>query len=120
MKLFSTTLLALAVFVVLADAINYRNEYCGGQAYVGNEGSKKPHLHCGKSFMALKKTNGKHDNFFDQKGARCTFIRNLDSSKWSTAADPGAITTAIKSFLEGECAKVDLLRLLKFLQLLQD
>ena len=120
MKLTLATLLALAVLVVLTEATNYKRKYCGGATYVGNPGSKTPHLHCDKSYMAFKAKDGQHTNFFDKKGARCTVIRNLDSSKWSTASDPGAITTAVNNFLEGECDRVDLLRLFQFLQLLQD
>ena len=120
MKLTLATLLALAVLVVLTEATNYKRAYCGGETYVGNPGSKAPHLHCDKSYMALKAKDGQHTNFLDKKGARCSVIRNLDSSKWSTASNPGAITTAVSNFLGGECRKVDLMRLFRFLQLLQN
>ena len=120
MKLIVATSFALAVLVALTEAINYKRAYCGGKTWVGNVKEKAPHLHCDKSYMALKADDGKHTNFFDKKGARCTVVKNLDSSKYSSAPDSDAIKTAIDNFLEGECRKVDLLHIFQFLQLLQD
>ena len=103
MKFTPAALLALALFVVLSEATNYKEAYCEGKTYVGNAENKKPHLHCGKDSMTLKLSSGKDTSFFDKKGARCSVLSYLDKSEWSGASDPKAITNAVNSFLEGEC-----------------
>ena len=103
MKFTPAALLALALFVVLSEATNYKEAYCEGKTYVGNAENKKPHLHCGKDSMTLKLSSGKDTSFFDKKGAKCTVVSNLDKSKWSGASDSKAITNAVNRFLEGEC-----------------
>ncbi|ARG96914.1 hypothetical protein [Legionella micdadei] len=45
--------------------VDFKKEFCGNMEYLGNASSKRPHLHCGKSFMAYKKANGDHTNITD-------------------------------------------------------
>lgn len=44
---------------------NYKRDFCNNQEYLGNPGSKRPHLHCGSNFMSYKKANGDHSNITD-------------------------------------------------------
>ena len=48
-----TAIFVLALFVLSAEAVNYKREYCDGEEYVGNEGREKPHIHCGKDFFTM-------------------------------------------------------------------
>lgn len=45
--------------------INYKKTYCNNQDFLGNVASKRPHLHCGTTFMTYKKSNGDHSNITD-------------------------------------------------------
>ena len=48
-------LAALTLLVLATEAVNIKKKYCGNDEYVGNPGSKYPHLHCGKNFITLSK-----------------------------------------------------------------
>ncbi|WP_019216569.1 hypothetical protein [Legionella tunisiensis] len=52
--------LIMLVPVVSFANINFKKTYCGNEEYLGNPAAKRPHLHCGKSFMSYKKANGEH------------------------------------------------------------
>ena len=112
-----TAIVVLAFFALSAEAFSYK-EYCGGKEYVGNEGSKKPHVHCGKNFFTMSWTNG-HDNLVAKDGARCNKVREIldDKDQYAMAANPEEITNALTAFENGECDKVNLFRriLLRFL-----
>ena len=99
-----TAIVVLAFLVLSAEAFSYMKKYCGGKEYVGNEGSKKPHVHCGKNFFTMSWTNG-HDNLVAKDGARCSKVNEILGSKdrYSKAANPEEITNALTAFKNGEC-----------------
>ena len=68
--------LVVAVVVILAlaaEAINFKKDYCHNQDYVGNPGSRYPHLHCGKSFLTLSRSKSQHDNL----QGRCSKVAEI-------------------------------------------
>jgi hypothetical protein len=104
LKRTTVVLLVLSVFLpVTAKAVNYKKDYCGNADYVGNTGAKYPHLHCGKSFFTLSKSTG-HINFNGR--GNCNKVEEVLADKqnqYGTAADPGAITTALESYQGDGC-----------------
>ncbi|WP_255464201.1 hypothetical protein [Legionella sp. PC997] len=70
MNKFSITAVACLIISVSANSfantsflkVNFKKTYCGNAEFVGNNANKRPHLHCGETFMAYKKSNGDHTN----------------------------------------------------------
>ncbi|KTD17913.1 hypothetical protein [Legionella jordanis] len=42
--------------------LNFKKTFCGNEDFLGNAGAKRPHLHCGTSFISYKKQTGDHSN----------------------------------------------------------
>jgi|TARA_R110000782_G_scaffold34554_2_gene82538 hypothetical protein len=69
MKHLMIALGALFVFALGTQSAqaNLKKDYCSNQEYYTNagvnDGSKYPHLHCGKTFLTYSASSGKHYNF---------------------------------------------------------
>ncbi|NGZ08543.1 MAG: hypothetical protein CV088_04030 [Nitrospira sp. LK70] len=53
-------LLNLLLVGVAYAGVNFKSQYCNGQDYVGNDGNKYPHLHCGKDFLVFSESKNNH------------------------------------------------------------
>jgi len=101
-------ILVVSLFVILllaVEAVNIRKVYCDNQEYVGNPGGKKPHLHCGKDFLSLKRSSGKHNNL---EGA-CNKVNEIlgdPDNYYGTAGDPAAITRVLTKYQEDDCPRL--------------
>lgn len=42
--------------------LDFKKRFCNGQEFLGNPAKKRPHLHCGSTFISYKKANGDHSN----------------------------------------------------------
>ena len=95
-------LTALTLFVLAAEAVNIKKKYCGNQEYVGNPGSKYPHLHCGKSFITLSKAKKNHNNL----QGKCNVVKNIigdPNSYYGNAGNVQAITNALTAYENDSC-----------------
>lgn len=107
-KLLTLACLAALLAPISAHA-NYAKDNCGGQEYLGNEGSKYPHLHCGKDFLTLSRSKNDHINLAPNsvKAAKaCNKTAELLAAPiWNAqnTTNPGAITTALQSFQHDGC-----------------
>ena len=121
MRTATIALLVMALCVLSTEAFSYKKQYCDNEEYVGNEGSKKPHVHCGKNFFTMSWSDG-HDNLVTKDGARCNKVKEILSSpnRYAGAASPEEITNALTAFKRGECKKLNLLRRLLFRILLDE
>lgn len=90
-----------AIFILLlvttCNGINYMNEYCGGQTYVGNAGEdySYPHLHCGSDFIVLSLQHGVHEYDLHSDCGQVKKILFNSSYYYGTANDPAAITSVL-------------------------
>ncbi len=98
-------LTALALLILTVDAVNVKKDYCSNQEYVGNRGSKYPHLHCGKNFLTLSRSKTRHVNDL-HKYEYCNKLNEI-LKDWQNyyggAADSKAITEALKLCYEDLC-----------------
>ncbi len=106
--LFGMAFLVAAAFLTAAPrpafAVNYKKDYCGGEDYVGNAGSKYPHLHCGKDFLTLSRSGSDHINFNGRPN--CNKVNEvLDdvAGNYGSASDKAAITNALTAYKNAGC-----------------
>ena len=97
-----TIILVLVLLLLLssAAAINYKEEYCRGQTYVGNGGKdySYPHLHCGSDFFKLsKKHHGEHIDLKDASTRRRVLANR--EREYGTANKPEDITSVLRRSL---------------------
>ena len=114
-----TFLIILVVVILFAlTEANFKKDYCGNQDYLGNNGNKYPHLHCGKDFFTFSKGKKNHNNLYGPRGAACDKVQEIlndSNALYGNAANPGAITTALQAFYNGECVKSLLWNILRFI-----
>lgn len=100
----------VALLVPLAVwAKGYKADYCGGSEYLGNAGTKYPHLHCGKDFFTFSRGASKHANLQEGQGKNgqgCKKAAEILADPPYTSVNttnPQAITNAIQAFINAEC-----------------
>ena len=95
-------LAALTLLVLATEAVNIKKKYCGNDEYVGNLGSKYPHLHCGKNFITLSKGKKSHNNL---QGKCSTVNRILGdvNGYYGNAGNKQAITNALTAYKNDGC-----------------
>lgn len=83
---------------------NFKKIYCGNQEFLGNSATKRPHLHCGESFLAYKKANGDHTNITDFGTCNRTnaVFDDIKSNK-NAFADYQGIYNALVLFHQAGC-----------------
>lgn len=84
--------------------INFKKTFCNNQEYLGNEGAKRPHLHCGTTFMTYKKQNGDHSNITEMGDCLRTnaVFDNIKLNK-NAFANYQAIYSALVSYHQAGC-----------------
>ena len=84
--------------------INFKKMFCGNQEYLGNSGAKRPHMHCGTSFISYKKANGDHSNITENGDCTRTnaVFDNVKTNK-TAFADYKAIYDALVAFHQAGC-----------------
>lgn len=55
-------LLSLLPMFSFAGKIDFKKTFCNNTEFLGNPAAKRPHLHCGTTFMTYKKPAGDHLN----------------------------------------------------------
>ncbi len=101
MKIF-VAILALTSFLLVAEAVNYKRDYCGNREFVGNRKNKYPHLHCGRKFLTLSRSNCQHDNLH----GRCNKVNEILGSPdrfYGKARKPCEITAVLKKYKKAGC-----------------
>ena len=98
-------LVIAAIAILPATALaNYKKDYCGNKDYVGNTSAKYAHLHCGKSFFTLSRTGSDHINFNGRGNCnKVTEVLDDKQNQYGTAANMGAITTALQAYKDAGC-----------------
>ncbi|CEG55542.1 hypothetical protein [Legionella fallonii] len=100
------TSLPAAAFTFATDLgkTNYKKTYCGNQEYLGNPGSKRPHLHCNATFIAYKKPNGDHSNITEMGNcSRTNDVFDHIKANKNSFADYQAIYNALVSYHQAGC-----------------
>ena len=88
----------------ILPGVNFKNEYCGNKEYLGNEGAKAPHLHCGKSFIAYKKANGDHLNMAEHGNCvRTDLVFDDIKANKEKFANYAEIYNALVAFHQADC-----------------
>ncbi len=89
-------ILVVSIFIILmlmAEAkVNFKKRYCGNREYIGNPGSRYPHLHCGRRFLTLSISSHKHHNL----QGRCNKVNEI--LYYGVTLFPGAITTVLNDY----------------------
>ena len=96
----------VSVFVLLVltvEAVNFKKVYCNRQEFVGNTASRYPHLHCGKDFLSFARTKSAKRNVLQGRCNKVNEILNDRARYYDSAANPGAITTALESYRDDGC-----------------
>lgn len=84
--------------------LNFKKTFCGNQEYLGNAGSKRPHLHCGEKFIAYKKASGDHLNIAEQGTcSRTDLVFDDIKANKNAFADYQEIYNALVSFHQSGC-----------------
>ncbi len=115
MKIF-VTIVAFTSLLLIAEAVNFKKDYCGNQEYVGNAGGRYPHMHCGKSFLTFSQSKSNHNNL----QGRCTKVNELLGDReeyYGTASNPNDITDVLQSYHDDDCPVLLLQLLLNRLNL---
>ena len=94
--------LVILVLAILTEAVNFKKDYCGNQDYVGNNGNKYPHLHCGKSFLTLSRSRKRHNNL-QRRCNKVLEILNNWKYYYGRAKQPCAITTVLQNYYNDKC-----------------
>lgn len=90
------------VATVRAKAINYKKKYCANNDYIGNAGSKYPHLHCDKTHLTLSRGKNIHDNL-QGKCNKVEEILNSQDGYYGNANSPCEITAILKKYYNDGC-----------------
>ncbi|MCW8397969.1 hypothetical protein OQJ26_04085 [Legionella sp. PATHC038] len=84
--------------------INFKKTYCGNVEYLGNAGNKRPHLHCGETFIAYKKANGDHLNLTESGSCgRTNSVFDDVKENRNAFADYQGIYNALVSYHQEGC-----------------
>ena len=94
----------LAILVPSTSFASYKTDYCNSQEYLGNEGKKTPHLHCGKDFLTYKKTADNHSNLNQFGNCKRTVevIAEIKANK-TAFKDYDAINGALAKYKKADC-----------------
>ena len=95
--------LAILVLGVLTEAVNYKSDYCGNQEYVGNDGGRYPHLHCGSNFLTFSRGKKKHDNLQGKCDKVLEIIDYVESNEYINENTATAITDVLRAYYEKDC-----------------
>ena len=92
------TIIVIIVLLLLlssAAAVDYREEYCRGNEYVGNGGVaySYPHLHCGSNFFVLSRPDGGHTDLTD--ASKRQEILDNKTKEYGDARRPRDITRVL-------------------------
>lgn len=71
----NTILFGLLFLAGIANAENWKKNFCGNKTYVG-QGGKYPHLHCDSKFLTYSKSGSDHINFAKGDNANCSQLNN--------------------------------------------
>lgn len=84
--------------------INFKKTYCDNQEYLGNAATKRPHLHCGATFISYKKSNGDHSNITEMGNCSRTneVFDHIKANKNAFANYP-AIYNALVAYHQAGC-----------------
>jgi hypothetical protein len=94
----------IAILPTGAFATNYKKDFCGNKDYVGNTGSRYPHMHCGKSFMTLSRSSNDHINFNGRPNCnKVNEVLDDKQNQYGNASDPAAITAVLDSYKTAGC-----------------
>ncbi|USQ15453.1 hypothetical protein J2N86_14525 (plasmid) [Legionella lytica] len=111
MKIISAA--ALCLFTTLSGvsfagnayfSINFKKTFCDNQEFLGNGAKKRPHLHCGTTYISYKKANGDHSNITEM--GDCTRTNAVfDDIKFNRTAFANyeAIYNALVSYHQAGC-----------------
>ena len=94
--------LVILVLTSCADVVNYKKDYCGNEEYVGNNGNKYPHLHCGRNFLTLSRSKTNHNNL----QGKCNKVEEILADPdyyYGSAANSTAITIVLTKYQEKGC-----------------
>ncbi|CAM3137883.1 Uncharacterised protein [Legionella steigerwaltii] len=84
--------------------INFKKTYCGNQEYLGNHAAKRPHLHCGETFISYKKATGDHINIAEPGTcSRTNLVFDDIKSKKDAFEDYDSIYNALVSYHQSGC-----------------
>ncbi len=95
-------ILSVLVALMLTVEANYKKTYCHNQDYVGNTGSRYPHLHCGKTFLTLSRSSSKHDNL----QGRCSKVREILGDSKFYYGDNKEIGAVLNVYYKDGCPKL--------------
>ena len=93
---------AFFVFILAVEAVNIKKSFCGNRDFVGNPGSKYPHLHCGKDFLTVSTTSSRHINL----QGRCSNVKKVlgDSGYYYAKAEKThEITAVLQKYEAADC-----------------
>ncbi|PWY55065.1 hypothetical protein DGG96_12825 [Legionella qingyii] len=108
------SLMAVAGFIIAVSVnsfanipqfkVNFKKMYCGNVEYLGNDKTKRPHLHCGETFMSYKKANGDHANIteYGTCGRTDAVFDDIKANR-NAFADYQGIYTALVAFHQAGC-----------------
>ncbi len=84
--------------------VNFKKTYCNNQEFLGNSASKRPHLHCGETFIAYKKANGDHTNIteFGSCGRTDSVFDDIKANR-NAFADYQGVYNALVTFHQAGC-----------------
>lgn len=84
--------------------LNFMKRFCSNQEFLGNPAAKRPHLHCGASFITYKKANGEHTQISAIGNCERTNVVFDDVKAKSNAfADYPALYNALVSYHQAGC-----------------
>ncbi len=99
-------ILVVSIFIILMltteAKVNFKRRYCGNYEYIGNPGSRYPHLHCGKRFLTLSISSNQHHNL----QGHCNKVNEILGNPqyyYGNAGNPGAITTVLNDYKNDRC-----------------
>jgi hypothetical protein len=96
-----------SLLIATSAFANYSKSYCGGSEYLGNAGSKYPHLHCAKDHFTFSKTSSNHKNLNGLGGKKCVgpideILADIHNGTYKLA-DSAAVVTALTAFKTAGC-----------------
>ncbi len=115
MKIF-VAILVFTSLILMAEAVNFKKDYCGNQEFIGNAAGRTPHLHCGKDHLTLTRTGGKH-NGLDGNCNKVNEVLGDIPFFYGTAKNAAAITAILKKYHSDGCPTTSKLAKLLFLLL---
>ncbi|KTC84676.1 MULTISPECIES: hypothetical protein [Legionella] len=100
----AASLIMLIPMFSFAGKLDFKKTFCGNEEFLGNPAKKRPHLHCGSTFMAYKKPTGDHLKISEPGDCNRTNLA-FDDLKANRRAfeNYSAIYTALVSYHQAGC-----------------